>query len=229
MDLFVSLVLENLTSFTLLLGHFTYFLFFLSMLMRDIAWLRALAIIAGLTKIVYRLYFVYDPVTVFWESILVTLNVAQLLLIWWENRQPKFNKEQQDFLAHVAPKLPPAAARALMQQGVWSDLPAGTKVTTEGVPTEALTYISSGQVRIERNGRVVATCGAGDFIGEMTYASRRAATATTIAEEPARILSFQREKLETLLTAKPVLRYALQASFNRNLIDKLLRTTGTPT
>lgn len=141
MDSFFNVVFQNLTSSTLLLGHLTYFLFFLSMLMRDIAWLRALAIIAGLTKIVYRLYFVYDPVTVFWESILVTLNVAQLLLIWWENRKPQFSAEQQKFLAHIAPDLKPAAARALMACGIWSDLPAGAKVTTEGVATEALTYI----------------------------------------------------------------------------------------
>lgn len=226
MDAAFRLIFENLTDFTLILGHFTYFLFFLSMLMRNIAWLRALAIVAGLTKIVYRLYFVYDPVTVFWEVILVLLNVGQLLLIWWENRRPKFNEEEQRFISTVAPGLPPAAARALMRRGVWADLPAGAAVTTEGVPTDALTYVSAGALRIERGGRVVARCAAGDFIGEMTYASRRAATATAIAEEPLRTLSFPRQALETVLDAKPVLRYALQASFNRNLIDKLLRSSG---
>lgn len=63
----------------------------------------------------------------------------------------------------------------------------------------------------------------------MTYTSRRAATATTVAEVPTRILSFPREALEQALQKRPILRYVLQASFNRNLIDKLLRSTSAHT
>jgi hypothetical protein len=211
-----------------LLGNCTYVVMGLSVLMRNIVWLRVLAIAAGVGKIVYRTYFVYDPLSVFWETLFVAINVAQLLLIWWENRPPNFTAEEQHFVGIVAQGLRPAAARALLQRGVWHDVETGTKLTRAGERVNALLFLSSGKVRIESGGAIVATCGPGDFLGEMTLANGNAATATAIANEPVRLLSFERHALERLQTARPVLRLALQASFNRNLIDKLVRANGAP-
>ncbi len=213
---------------TLLLGNFTYALMGLSVLMRDIVWLRALAITGGLAKIVYRTYFVYDPVSVVWEALFVVINVVQLILLWWENRPPHFNHEEQHFVTTVAQGLTPAAARALLRTGSWKNVEAGTRLTTAGERVNALIFISQGKVSIESAGATVATCTAGDFLGEMTFANGNAATATAIASEPVRFLSFERHALEKAQAARPVLRLALQASFNRNLIDKLVRANKGP-
>ena len=207
-----------------LFGHLTYALLILSVLMRKMVWLRTLAVASGVTKIIYRTVFVFDPISILWETLFVLVNVGQLLLIWWENRAPSYTPEEQHFIDVIGPSLPPATARRLLRSGKWMDAAAGEKLTVEGERVQALTFISSGQVQIARNGVTVGACGPGDFLGEMTYASGRAATATAITTEPARLLSFERRALEAAQSSRPMLRIALQASFNRNLIDKLLRS-----
>jgi len=228
MSLSPEAILVSLVTPALLVGNFTYLLQLTSVLMRNIAWLRVLAIVAGAIKIIYRLFFVFDPVSVFWESTFLVANLAQLFIIWWENRPPNFTADEQYFIDTIAPGMPHADARALLASGAWSDLPAGTELTTEGQRVKALVFIAQGTVRIERGGAVVATCGSGDFLGEMTYASGKPATATAIAAEPLRVLSFERSALEQAEKARPVLRVILHAGFNRNLIDKLLRSSAAP-
>jgi CRP-like cAMP-binding protein len=83
-------------------------------------------------------------------------------------------------------------------------------------------------VRIESGGVMVGTCAVGDFLGEMTYANGNAATATAIANEQVRVLRFERHALEKAQHDRPVLKLALQASLNRNLIDKLMRANQAP-
>lgn len=211
-----------------LLGNSTYVLIAASVLMRNIAWLRALAILGGIGKIVYRTYYVYDPTSIVWEAVFVLINVAQLLIIWWENRTPHYTDEESHFVDTVAPGLSHAAARTLLRSGHWQDVAAGTRLTAAGERVNALLFISRGKVRIESGGTVVGTCSTGDFLGEMTYGNGNAATATAIASEPVRLLRFERQALEKAQHDRPVLKIALQASFNRNLIDKLMRANQAP-
>ena len=228
MGSFAAAAVSILTSPAILLGNFTYLLMGLSVLMRDIAWMRTLAIAGGIAKIVYRTWYVYDPTSIVWETVFVVINVGQLILIWWENRPPNFTHEENHFVELVAPGLPSAVARALLASGQWLDVPAGTRLTIAGERVNALIFISQGKVRIESGGATVATCGPGDFLGEMTYESGKDATATAIADGPVRVLSFERLRLEKVQKSRPVLRMALQASFNRNLIDKLVRANNAP-
>ena len=224
MDFWASFNPMNLSDPAHLFGHFTYVLLILSFLMRRMVWLRALAISSGVAKIIYRLYFVFDPISVFWEAVFVLVNVGQLVLIWWENRAPAYTEEERQFIDVAGPTLPAATARRLLKTGRWADIPAGERLTVDGQRVEALTFISSGLVQIEKNGTKIGACGPGDFLGEMTYANGKAATATAVTIEPTRVLRFERKALEAAQAARPIIRIALQASFNRNLIDKLLRS-----
>lgn len=223
----VRILLQSLEDPVRLFGHFTYFLLILSMLMRDIAWLRALAIGSGITKIVYRSYFVFDPVSVFWEAVFVLVNLAQLALMWWENRRRTLTPEEEAFIALFQPRLPFSAANHLLRSGYWHEAPAGSMLTVQGQALNALIYLSQGDVRIEAGGRPVARCGPGDFLGEMTWQSGAPATGTAIAETTVRYLRFERVGLEQAMRKRPVLGFALQASFNRNLIGKLVRANET--
>jgi CRP/FNR family transcriptional regulator, cyclic AMP receptor protein len=60
----------------------------------------------------------------------------------------------------------------------------GQTLITEGKPTEAFYIVSSGRVRVTREGRARAELGAGDFFGEIGMLDNGPATATVIAEGP---------------------------------------------
>ena len=63
-------------------------------------------------------------------------------------------------------------------------LPGGKALTTEGAPTDSFVILTSGRVRVNRNGKVVAELGPGDFFGEIGMIDRGPATATVVTEEP---------------------------------------------
>jgi hypothetical protein len=209
-----------------LFGHFTYLLLIVSMLMRTIVWLRLFATAAGIAKIVYRTVFVFDPVSILWETLFVLVNIGELLFIWWQNRPPPLTGEERGLVDAVEPKLSTAATRALIAGAEWRNAGAGEALTKEGVPVGGLIYVAQGDVDIAAGGRSIGACGPGDYLGEMTWSSGAAATATATARSPVRYAWFERGKFSAALKKREVLRYAVQASISRNLIEKLLRATG---
>jgi len=211
-----------------LIGHFSYVLLVTSMLMRNIVWLRAFAIAAAVVKIVYRLNFAYDHVSVIWEFVLITVNIGQLALMWWLDRRAAFSADDLLFTSTVCPGLPPNKARKLLNAGRWREAPEGEVLTEQGRPVPELGFLSVGAVRIERDGETVAYCRSGDFLGEMSFVTGGAATARAIAATPIRYLALDRDKTRALMQRDPAINSALQVSFNRNLIDKLVKTGHRP-
>jgi hypothetical protein len=203
-----------------------YLMLVLSAMMQNIAWLRTIAIVAGIMKLAYQQLYAFD-VSVFWESILVIVNILQLALIAWDNRKRHFDDEERELLATFEPPLPNAAAAALISVAKWKDAPPNTELTREGEAVGGLVFIASGPVRIDAGGRAVGSCGPGDFLGEMTWQSGAPATGTAVAVGPVRYVRFERRKLQKVLKRRPVLQFALQTSFNRNLIAKLIRANDT--
>lgn len=210
--------------------HWPYALLVISMLMRRMVWLRAIAIVAGVSRIIIRSTVLYDPVTVVWESALVLINVGQLLLIWWDKGQAHSNDDEALLATTILPGQSGRAVKRLMQLAIWRTVPEETVLLREGQPVTELLFVADGAARIEKGGVLVAVCSRGDFVGEMGFVSGNAATATVVADRPMRIARFDAADLKAHLNTDSDLRHALEASFNRNLIGKLSRAnSGTAT
>ena len=224
MHAYLELVWTAVRDPTNAIYNLTYVLLLLSVLMRNLSWLRILAIGSGLAKIGYQFYTQSNAMESFWESILVVVNVAQLLLVWWDNRRRRWTPAERLFLETFNPALPHSAAATLLRSGFWHEAPDGTSIIEEGQTVNALLYLSKGTVRIEVGASAVGECSTGDFLGEMTWQSGKPATATAITAGPVLYLRFGRDNLERAMKQRPVLQYALQTSFNSNLIDKIVRS-----
>ena len=94
----------------------------------------------------------------------------------------------------------------------------------EGEPVGRLMYLADGIVKIERGDRIVAICGPGDYIGELSFLSGAAASATATVVKPARILAFDQRRLTTAIEADAQLHRTLESALNRNLAGKLVRS-----
>ncbi|MEJ0023746.1 MAG: hypothetical protein WDN76_10195 [Alphaproteobacteria bacterium] len=125
----------------ILFGHFSYFLLILSMMMRRMLWLRSIAIASGITKIIYRAFFVLDPVSVFWESVFVAVNVFQIVALWYFDNHYR------------------RAVRRVLQFARAAQYEAGAALAVENAAVSDLIYITQGAVAIERGGAIVAACG----------------------------------------------------------------------
>jgi hypothetical protein len=207
-------------------GHLPYILLIVSVLMRNITWLRVVAIVAGLLRIYIRAEIVYVPVTVMWESALVLINVGQLLLLWWDRRHERMSEDEQFLARSVLRGESRSTAIRLLRSGEWREVEAGTPLTVEGEKVPHLMFVAEGAARIVKGGQMVAICSRGEFLGEMSFISGDTATATAVADKPMRIITFDNQKLTALMQRDPRVRRGIEASFNRDLMAKLSKSTG---
>ena len=225
MDVVLRDLALTFTDLKLLFGHFTYLLLIVSMLMRRIVWLRSVAVAAGISKVIYRTLFVFDPVSILWESLFVLVNVGELALIWWQGRPLRLREEERYLVGTLVPNLPRRATHALLAQAEWRSAGPGEALTREGVAVGGLIYVAEGIVEIVVAGNNVGLVTAGELLGEITWEEGDLATATAIACTPVRYVWFDRGRLQDMLGRFEILRFALQASISRDLVRKLVRTT----
>ncbi len=220
----MELTLESVFSFGAWVGHLSYFLLVLSMLMRRIHTLRFFAILSALVGIAYDAVWLGDPVGVFWEGALLTVNVGQLVLMRWEDRRATFTPEEAAFVNQAFPDLQRARRRRLLDLGLWVSGDPGVVLTREGDRVQHLVYLATGEVTIRMSGVDVATCAPGTFIGELTVMHQEPATATAVLTRPSRYWMVDGRVLRQAADADPELKRSLTASFSRNVRDKLVRT-----
>ena len=208
-------------------GHISYTLLIASMLMRRMLYLRILAISAGTFSAIYYII-VDDPISLFWETLFTLVNLVQLIILHIENLRGSFSHEEQAFIDDVLSGVERGQARRLVKLGAWTEVNEDMVLIREDTTPTHLFYVVKGHAHVEREGRAIGKVGPRDFLGEMSYLSGSAATATVITDTPMRYLSFDRLQLRQHLAKNPEVRHALEASFNRNLVDKLVKTSSTP-
>jgi len=206
-----------------LVGHVAYVLLIVSMLMRKMRWLRIFAIGAGSISAIYY-WSLNDYVSVFWETLFTLVNIFQLMIIAVENRRGRFSTEEQLFITTCLADLERSQARHLVRLGAWTEVNEETVLIHENTCPQNLKFLVEGIARVEHNGNVLGTVGVGDFLGEMSYLTGKKASATVVTGSKVRYLAFDRGLLRAHLARHPEVRHALEASFNRNLVEKLVKT-----
>ncbi|MEM9278666.1 MAG: cyclic nucleotide-binding domain-containing protein [Pseudomonadota bacterium] len=206
-----------------LVGHFAYALLIISMMMRNMNWLRFFAIMAGTISAIFY-YTIDGKVSMFWESMFTLVNLCQFLILQIENRRGKFSDEESMFIKSCLSGIERAHARRLVKLGAWTEVQEDVTLITQDTCPGHLKFLVSGGARVERNDRMIGNVKSGDFLGEMSYLTGKQATASVITTEPTRYLAFERKTLRAHLQKNPEVRHALEASFNRNLVDKLAKT-----
>lgn len=206
-----------------LAGHISYVLLITSVLMRRMHHLRMIAVSAGTFSAIYYVT-LGDWVSFFWESVFTLVNLVQLVILFIENRRGRFSAEEQKFIDTVLHGLERVHARRLVKLGKWSEIEDGEVLITEDTTPGQLYFVVNGTARVERHGRPVGLVGPGDFLGEMSYLTGKHATATVTTLTPMRCLTFDRKELRAHLSRHPEVQHAMEAGFNRNLVDKLVKT-----
>ena len=92
------------------------------------------------------------------------------------------------------------------------DVPAGTTLTRQGGSGHEFFVIIEGRARVERDGRVLATLGPGDFLGEIALLEERPRMATVTVEEPSRLLVLGHREFHSLLDNRDIRLRVLEPS-----------------
>lgn len=218
----MELTLESAFSSDGALGHAAYFLLILSMVMRQMFWLRVLVIASALVAIAYAALILTDPVSTMWETLLVVVNVLQLTLTWWMDRRTQFDARERQLKDLHFPTLVPHRMRRLLKIGHWRELPAGTQLTIAGRPVEAVSFLYHGSARVEVGGKHVGRCTSNSFVGEMTASTGEPAFADVVLEVASTVWQIDAGALRRLMTHDPQIGHALEAAFFRMIRQRLV-------
>jgi hypothetical protein len=218
----MELTLESAFSVGGLVGHTSYLLLVVSMLMRSMFWLRIFVIASACVGITYDAVWLKDPVGVFWETTLVLVNIVQIFLLWREDRVARFTEEEGFFIRTRLRGLSDGQARRLMDAGEWADLADGAILTEQGKAPAHLVFVASGRVGIHIDARRIADCGPGAFVGEMSLIDEGTASATARVDGAARVWRIAVDRLEALRQSSPEQTAALDAAMARDIRAKLV-------
>ena len=223
----MELTLESALSTGGMVGHASYFLLVLSMTMRSMTMLRLLVIASAFAAIAYDVIWLKDPVGVFWESLLVSVNIIQITREWVNERRARFTPEEQRFVTARLSALSKAQARRLLNMGVWVDGTQGVILTKEAKPVDSLAYLIAGEVGIYLNDQKVGSCLPGNFVGEMSVLGNTPASATAIVAVPSRYWLIPSRHLHSLQEKEPEVAAALHSGIARDLRNKIISGNAT--
>ena len=99
------------------------------------------------------------------------------------------------------------------------DLPEGSELTHQGGRGYEFIVVLEGTVDVLIDGKVVATCGAGDFFGEVALLEDRPRTATVVAKTDVTVDVIGRPEFSVLLHDHPQIDKQLRAAMERRLAE----------
>ena len=100
------------------------------------------------------------------------------------------------------------------------DLPAGSKLTTEGQSGREFCVLVSGAAEVHRGKKRLRVLAAGDFFGEIALILDAPRSATVTAATPVRILVIERRAFRQLLEEQPSLQTKVLDALATRLADE---------
>jgi hypothetical protein len=202
--------------------HLANALYLASYLVTDILWLRALAVLGGLSSLTWTLTTASPSSTLIgWTLVFNTINVVQIARLWHERRPVRLTAEEQMLYAATFRTLTPREFQRLLAAGRWQEAPAKEVLIEQGASPGRMLVLASGRAAVKVDGREVALLRLGQFAGEMSFLTGARTTAAVEVQEPVRYVSWATDDLERFLAKHPQLRAALQLILGRDLAVKL--------
>lgn len=189
---------------------------------RDVLWLRILAVAAMLLLLPY--FYMFDMYgCIYWQLVFMAINLFWIILILMERRPPVMTVDQRSLYSTVFKGC--CSARdmlRLLNHAEWKDATLGTKLMEKDTEPDQLLLIHNGAATVEVNGQEVAKLGSGDLVGEISFLTQGKTVADVISNGPIKYLSWKRDILEKLFHSKIELKSAIHEVIGRDLVQELV-------
>ncbi len=203
--------------------HVAHVLYLCSYLVRDILWLRMLTVVAGVSLLPYYFTCGSEPLwpAIAWNLLFALVNIVQIAILAGERWPRRFEPAEQQLYETVFSDLTVGEFRRLLGKSRWRDVDTGTCVVEHGSVFQGLTILAAGGMEVRRGGRVIASLGPGQCIGEMSLLTGDRAAADVVAAQPCRTVSWTRADLDNLLARNADLAFKVWTVLGRDVVAKL--------
>ncbi len=203
-------------------------LYILSYGVRDVLWLRLLAVIAMILLMPYYALQetpMYDCMA--WQCVFLAINIYWIVKIFQERKPPTMSQSEQHLYQTVFKGCcTPRNMLQLVEKAKWKDASVGDSLIKRKTELDQLLLIQTGIVSVQVKGEELATLSSGNLVGEMSFMTQKPTVADVVATGPVKYLAWQRDDLEELFKTKLELKSAIHEIIGRDLIAKL--TSQTP-
>lgn len=208
---------------TVYLVHGAFLLTALAFLVRDVLWLRLLAILANalLITAVWLDTMGMLGETEYWYLALIAINVVHAAVLVYERRLMRLTPAQRALYDSTFAALDRAAVSKLLRAGEWRDYADGDLLAREGERPERLILLSRGEASVRLGAQEIARLGPGRFVCEISFITHKPANASVHAAGPLRCLTWERQALERRLARDRDLCAVMNAAIGGNLAAKL--------
>jgi hypothetical protein len=205
-------------------GHLASVLTMAAYLLKDILWLRLLTILSCFAGIAFNFIVPATPLwtVIYWNILFAIINIVQVAIIIKQRSGVHFTEEEKELHQTLFKNFAPFEFMKLMRVGHWLEAKQGQILATEEKPIDSIMLIYNGVVAVESHGKEVARLKDGNFIGEVSFITGGAATATVKALLPTRYVSWPKDAISQLLNRNPSMRFAMQALLSTDLSKKLM-------
>lgn len=206
-----------------ILGHGSYVFALCAYLVRDILWLRALAIGSCVTFMLYVFLRPGSPdwILIGWNGVFVLVNLVQIFIIFRENRAVNFTPEERELRDTIFQNFSDIEFMKLFKFAEWVDVEPCTKLVEEGKPVKDLVFLTKGGGRVEVGGVTKAKTHPFMFVGEISFLSGDNASATVLTEQPSRCVKWSQDSLRSLVRTYPSMNLAFKSVVGADLSSKV--------
>jgi hypothetical protein len=206
-----------------LAGHLASILTMAAYLLKDILWLRLLTILSCFAGIAFNYFVPATPLwsVIYWNMLFAAINIVQIAIIIRERTGIHFTEEEKELHDTLFKNFAPFEFMKLMRIAQWLEAKQGEVLAVEKETLKAVMLIYNGLVGVETNGQEVARLKDGNFIGEVSFITGGAATATVRALQPTRYIAWSKDAISQLLNRNPSMRFAMQSMLSTDLSKKL--------
>jgi hypothetical protein len=193
-------------------------------LLKDILWLRLLTILSCVAGIAFNYFVPATPLwtVIYWNVLFAIINIVQIAIIIKERSGVHFTEEEKELHDTLFKNFAPFEFMKLMRIAKWREAKQGETLSIEKQQLDNVMLIYNGLAAVETNGEEVAKLKDGNFIGELSFITGGAASATVRAIMPTRYVSWPKESISQLLNRNPSMRFAMQSILNTDLSKKLM-------
>ena len=205
-------------------GHLAFGLIAFSFIVKDILWLRLVSILASLFSVLYNWVIPVEPmwIPIGWNFVFVALNLYHIAIIVYEKRPVHMSPKHKELYETMFKNMTPVEFLKITKLADWIHFKAGELITQKGHAVPTLNLIYNGTVDVVVENKTVAELKDGQFVGEMSFLTEKAATATCKVRHDTECLVWEQEQFKELLKRNPSLYFTIQSLLSAQVSSALV-------
>jgi CRP-like cAMP-binding protein len=194
----------------------------LALLLKDQLQLRTVFLVSLALQAIY--YFevpggpLVDPLA--WKVVLIAANLVMIILLFRDRLPFGVASDLQPLFRKIAVLTHGQFRRLIKPAERVRGVAGAPPILTQGERSSALFYLISGTASVQKHGQTIVV-EAESFLGEISFLTQHAATATVTLDDGAECLAWPRAALAALLAKESALDIAIRGLLNHDLAGKV--------